>query len=53
MTDHGRAYVVARLIQCPDLATLASVWAGLGVEPQNDPAIQALKEQLKEGFREA
>jgi len=50
MTPEGRAYVLSRLSDCPDLAALAKVWGNLGFEYQRDPQIQSYKDKLKEAL---
>lgn len=48
MTDQGRAYALARLSDCPDLPALKRVWESLGAEYQRDPAVQEMKDALKQ-----
>lgn len=47
MTPQGKAHVVSRLGDCPDLAALRRVWDGLAYAYQRDPEILALKDRLK------
>lgn len=51
MTDHGRKHCERRLRAATSLDDLRGVWERLGVFPQNDPALKALKDQLKAGFK--
>jgi len=50
MTDHGKAYVISRLSQCPDLASLQRVWGNIGVEYQRNVDVVAHKDALKAGM---
>lgn len=47
MTDAGRAYVMQRLSDAPDLQGLRNVWESLGAEYKRDPQIFQHKETLK------
>lgn len=46
-TDAGRAFIMARLCDAPDLNGLRKVWVKLGTTYQRDPEIVALKDKLK------
>ncbi|MGB7241679.1 MAG: hypothetical protein WBC93_06300 [Sulfitobacter sp.] len=50
MTPRGLSYVLNRLTNCPDLASLKLVWSNLGDEPKRHPEVVAHKDKLKEGF---
>ncbi|KAF0675098.1 hypothetical protein [Profundibacterium mesophilum] len=53
MTENGRAFVIARLSDCPDLAALRRVWESLSAEYQRDGVVRAAKDALKTGMEGA
>lgn len=46
-TESGRAFVIARLCDAPDINGLRTVWQSLGTTYQRDTELAALKDQLK------
>lgn len=52
MTDKGRAFVLARLSDAPDLPALRRAWDSIARDYQRDPEIQAHKERMKEALKE-
>lgn len=50
MTPQGRRFLVKRLNDAPDLDALRRVWGSFGIEAQNDPELQRLKDELKAGM---
>ena len=46
-TDHGRAFVVARLGDAPDLDALRRVWESLGLEYKKDQVVRDAKDRIK------
>lgn len=49
-TPNGKAYVLHRLSDAPDLNALRRVWESLGREYQQDADVVAFKDLLKEGM---
>lgn len=49
-TDHGKAFIIQRLSECPTLGALRTVWESLGDAYKRDPDIKALKDKLKAGM---
>lgn len=47
MTPQGRAFVLSRLANSPNIAALRRVWESLGIEYKRDPEIQQFKDKLK------
>lgn len=46
-TEHGKAYAIMRLSECPTLAALRTVWESLGDDYKRDPDVQAHKNDMK------
>lgn len=47
-TEHGKAFVLMRLSECPTLNALKTVWESIGLEYRKDPDVQAHKDRMKE-----
>jgi len=50
VTPGGKAFVIMRLSEAPDLAAVRCVWESIGREYQECPAIQRHKNSLKQQF---
>lgn len=50
-TEHGKAFVIMRLSECPTLATLKIVWESLAYHYQRDPDVKAHKDRMKEAMK--
>ena len=47
LTSAGRAFVIDRLTNAPDIAALRRVWDSLGDQTRRDKEIEAHKDALK------